>query len=115
MRTIPTLDDLSRICQPLPAVVPLQDLPSIPNVEIREGRYLARFAQTVPEIDAALQLRFEVFNLELGEGLASSYVKKEWLGPTGSRQGKRHRPGQDSTQAGSLIFLCCRRAFWKTR
>ena len=74
MRTIPTLDDLSRICQPLPAVVPLQDLPSIPHVEIREERYLARFAQTVPEIDAALQLRFEVFNLELGEGLESSFT-----------------------------------------
>jgi len=74
MRTIPTLDDLSRICQSLPAVVPLPELPSIPEVEIREGRYLARFAQTVPEIKSALQLRFEVFNLELGEGLESSFA-----------------------------------------
>jgi len=74
MHTIATSDDLPRICQTLPAIVPLQDLPSIPEVEIREGRYLARFAQTSQEIEAALRLRFEVFNLELGEGLASSYV-----------------------------------------
>jgi putative hemolysin len=74
MHTIATSDDLPRILQTLPADVPLQDLPSIPEVEIREGRYLARFAKTSQEIEAALLLRFEVFNLELGEGLAASYV-----------------------------------------
>jgi putative hemolysin len=47
---------------------------SIPTMEIREGRYLVRFARTREEIDAALRLRFEVFNLELGEGLASSFL-----------------------------------------
>jgi putative hemolysin len=41
---------------------------------IAEGRYEARFARTSDEIDAALRLRFEVFNLELGEGLAESYA-----------------------------------------
>jgi putative hemolysin len=46
---------------------------AIPTMEIREGRYLVRFARTREEIDAALRLRFEVFNLELGEGLASSF------------------------------------------
>src|SRR5215471_4355490 len=45
-----------------------------PKQEIREGRYLARFAQSSEEIKAALRLRFEVFNLELGEGLESSFV-----------------------------------------
>jgi len=74
MQTITTSDDMPRICQTLPAIVPLQDLHSIPEVEIREGRYLARFARFPKEVEAALQLRFEVFNLELGEGLASSYV-----------------------------------------
>ena len=74
MQTIATSDDLSRACQPLSAVVPLQDLPSVPEVEIRDGHYLARFARSPREVEAALQLRFEVFNLELGEGLASSYV-----------------------------------------
>ncbi|MCI0621014.1 MAG: GNAT family N-acetyltransferase [Acidobacteria bacterium] len=46
----------------------------LPPAEIREGRYLARFAQSRQQIEAALQLRFEVFNLELGEGLESSFA-----------------------------------------
>src|SRR5262245_17587636 len=74
MQTIATSDDLSRACQPLSAVVPLQDLPSIPEVEIREGHYIARFARSPWEVEAALRLRLQVFNLELGEGLASSHV-----------------------------------------
>lgn len=45
-----------------------------PPVEIDGGRYLVRFARTSAEIDAALRLRFEVFNLELGEGLADSFA-----------------------------------------
>jgi putative hemolysin len=40
---------------------------------MREGRYLLQFARTRQELDAVLKLRFEVFNLELGEGLASSF------------------------------------------
>jgi Acetyltransferase (GNAT) domain/Major intrinsic protein len=46
---------------------------AVPSLEIREGRYLVRFARTPEELDAALRLRFEVFNLELGEGLTSSF------------------------------------------
>lgn len=46
---------------------------AIPPVEIRAGRYLLRFARTRQELDAVLKLRFEVFNLELGEGLVSSF------------------------------------------
>jgi putative hemolysin len=49
---------------------------SIPPVEIVEGRYVVRFARTSEEVDAALKLRFEVFNLELGEGLDSSYLSE---------------------------------------
>jgi putative hemolysin len=37
------------------------------------GRYEVRLAMTAEEIEAALKLRFEVFNLELNEGLAASY------------------------------------------
>lgn len=37
------------------------------------GRYEVRLARTADEIDAALKLRFEVFNLELNEGFAASY------------------------------------------
>ena len=35
---------------------------------------MARLAQSADEVRRAQQLRFEVFNLELGEGLAESYV-----------------------------------------
>ncbi len=47
---------------------------AIPRKEIHEGRYRARFARTRRELDAVLKLRFEVFNLELGEGLESSFL-----------------------------------------
>jgi putative hemolysin len=46
---------------------------SPPNIEIADGRYVVRLARDVEEIEAALKLRFEVFNLELEEGLASSF------------------------------------------
>src|SRR5919205_416877 len=45
----------------------------LPDFEAEAGRYAVRFARTARELDAALRLRFEVFNLELGEGLASSF------------------------------------------
>ncbi|HMB68371.1 MAG TPA: GNAT family N-acyltransferase [bacterium] len=51
----------------------LRDFASgIPDFEIREGRYRARFARTEEDVLAVLRLRYEVFNLELGEGLAES-------------------------------------------
>jgi putative hemolysin len=37
-------------------------------------RYAARLARNADEVRRAQQLRFEVFNLELGEGLAESYA-----------------------------------------
>lgn len=46
---------------------------SAPAIELRSGRYLLRFARNAMDLDAALKLRFEVFNLELGEGLQSSF------------------------------------------
>ena len=45
----------------------------IAPIRINDGRYEVRLAQTTAEIDAALKLRFEVFNLELEEGLDSSF------------------------------------------
>jgi putative hemolysin len=48
--------------------------PDPPQMVIREGRYLIRFAQTLDEVAAALRLRYEIFNLELGEGLACSHA-----------------------------------------
>ena len=46
----------------------------IPTQQIGDGRYVARFARTKQELFAALKLRFEVFNLELGEGLQTSFL-----------------------------------------
>lgn len=42
--------------------------------ELHEGKYVVRFAQTLEELDEVLKLRFNVFNLELGEGLESSFL-----------------------------------------
>ena len=48
--------------------------PFIPRTSIEDSRYVVRFAQNHEEIEAALKLRFEIFNLELGEGLDSSFL-----------------------------------------
>jgi putative hemolysin len=45
-----------------------------PRTQIEDSRYLVRFAHSQEEVEAALKLRFEVFNLELGEGLDSSFL-----------------------------------------
>jgi putative hemolysin len=58
------LDD--RIAYPVSA----GDLPGTPLVH---GKYRVRFARTLDDLDTVLKLRFEVFNLELGEGLDSSF------------------------------------------
>jgi putative hemolysin len=39
-----------------------------------QGPYVTRFAGGPADLDAVERLRFEVFNLELGEGLAASYA-----------------------------------------
>lgn len=45
-----------------------------PAREFRESLYTVRFARSEAEVDAALRLRFEVFNLELNEGLEASFI-----------------------------------------
>ncbi len=40
---------------------------------IENFKYTVRFAKTEVDVESAMRLRFDVFNLELGEGLASSY------------------------------------------
>ena len=45
----------------------------VPTGRLREGRYEAYFARDANDLDALLRLRFEVFNLELGEGLEESH------------------------------------------
>jgi putative hemolysin len=44
----------------------------IPPWHVRRAPYRARFARTRAELEAIQRLRYRVFNLELGEGLASS-------------------------------------------
>lgn len=44
-----------------------------PRIHAEVGRYRLRLAETAQDRDAACRLRFRVFNLELGEGLESSY------------------------------------------
>ncbi len=51
---------------------PAPDL--IPTAVLTAGSYRLRFAQTPEELDRLLRLRFEIFNLELDEGLATSYA-----------------------------------------
>jgi putative hemolysin len=46
----------------------------LPAEEIAAGRYVVRFARSVEDLDAIERLRFEVFNLELGEGLDSAFA-----------------------------------------
>jgi putative hemolysin len=46
----------------------------MPQRVIREGHYALRFARSLGELDAVQKLRFEVFNIELGEGLASAFA-----------------------------------------
>lgn len=52
----------------------LSDVHRIPDLDQVSGSYRLRFARTVEDLDAARRLRFEVFNLELGEGLPDSYL-----------------------------------------
>lgn len=47
---------------------------SPPSLDLPMGDYVLRFAQNESEVRRAQLLRFNVFNLELGEGLAESYV-----------------------------------------
>ncbi|HWA57264.1 MAG TPA: GNAT family N-acyltransferase [Gemmatimonadales bacterium] len=47
---------------------------SLPDTTVEAGRYRVRFARTSEDLDRILQLRFTVFNLELGEGLDLAYV-----------------------------------------
>ena len=44
-----------------------------PWISIDVGKYQIRLAQSLAEREAACRLRFRVFNIELGEGLISSY------------------------------------------
>jgi len=46
----------------------------LPPETMEAGRYQIRFARSAEDLDALERLRFEVFNLELGEGLDSAFA-----------------------------------------
>ena len=52
---------------------PLAPARSRPFIHGEVGRYRVRLAQTIEDREAACRLRFRVFNIEMGEGLQSSY------------------------------------------
>ncbi len=57
-----------------PTIAPsLPTIPVQPRIRLEIGRYRLRMAETGEDRAAACRLRFKVFNIELGEGLASSY------------------------------------------
>ena len=63
---LPILAQLAIVPAPAPAL-------QIPRLHAQVGRYSLSLAETTEQRDAACRLRFRVFNLELGEGLESSY------------------------------------------
>ena len=72
-----TEDDLFLFEPPVSKTVGYPVRPELlPAFEAEAGRYAVRFARTPRELDAVLRLRFEVFNLELGEGLDSSFLTR---------------------------------------
>jgi len=50
-----------------------QCVDQLPERELCDSHYRVRFARSQEELDEILRLRFEVFNLELGEGLDSAF------------------------------------------
>lgn len=54
------------------AIVPPEAEPAS-RIHADVGRYRLRLAETAEDREAACRLRFKVFNIELGEGLESSY------------------------------------------
>ena len=57
-----------------PTLAPCQPAsPAKPRIHAEVGRYRLRMAESQEDRDAACRLRFKVFNIELGEGLESSY------------------------------------------
>jgi putative hemolysin len=47
--------------------------PAKPRIHAEVGKYRLHLAQTFEDREAACRLRFKVFNIEMGEGLESSY------------------------------------------
>ena len=46
----------------------------LPKEEVESGQYAVRFARTEQELEEVLRLRYQVFNVEMDEGLDESYL-----------------------------------------
>ncbi len=57
-----------------PDGTPIPSPELLPDGEIAVGNYRLRFARRAADVDRLLALRFEVFNLEMGEGLEESFA-----------------------------------------
>jgi putative hemolysin len=72
IRLAPASTNLVEIAFPTVAPPPFR-VPARPDLRAEVGNYRLRLAQTREDREAACRLRFRVFNIELGEGLESSY------------------------------------------
>jgi putative hemolysin len=61
------------LLDPCAASLVSENLVTQPQIDAEAGRYRVRLAQSREDREAACRLRFKVFNVELGEGLDSSY------------------------------------------
>ena len=73
LRQVPRVQESNTFSLTTPFEYPFY-VQNAPTEEIVEDRYVVRFAHSSEEIDAALSLRFKVFNLELNEGLDASFI-----------------------------------------
>jgi putative hemolysin len=73
--TPPSETPLANLAEAQPELVDYpQARESLPPGEIAEGAYAVRYASSVEELDAILRLRFDIFNIELREGLEESFA-----------------------------------------
>ena len=70
---VKTPDATIKVEIPRSSLLPCLPAPTKPRIHAEVGKYRVRLAQTVEDRDAACRLRFKVFNIEMGEGLESSY------------------------------------------
>ena len=69
--TLPSSTLQEAVLPAFPASLP--EAASRPRIHAEVGRYRLRMAESAEDREAVCRLRFRVFNIELGEGLESSY------------------------------------------
>ena len=115
--------------------VPYPSFPELlPGGEVTAGRYTVRFARSVEDLDQIERLRFQVFNLELGEGLDSAFATgrdhdehdphfhhlliacaeppARSSVPIGCRPPRWRSGVEATTRPASSIWGACRASFW---